>query len=187
MVNRGRTIAALAAVLAPAAPAFADVLEIQANGQAVMVSGPAQAPAAHAAPRAQTRLVAISRHLDDAGAQVELSPALLEAVAWTESRFNDRAVSPKGAVGVMQLMPETASRLGVDPARADQNIHGGAAYLRAMLEEFHGDLVLALAAYNAGPAAVHRYGGVPPYPETRAFVDSVLGYMADTATRETTR
>ena len=186
-MNLGRTIVALAALLAPAAPAFADVLEVQPNGQAVMVSGPAPKPAPHAAARSQTRLTAISRHLDDAGSRVELSPSLLEAVAWTESRFNPRAVSPAGAVGVMQLMPDTAAQLGVDPARADQNIHGGAAYLRAMLEQFHGDLVLALAAYNAGPAAVHRYNGVPPYPETRAFVESVLGYMAEKATRETTR
>ncbi len=184
-MNLGRTIVALAALLAPAAPAYADVLEIQPNGQAVMVSGP---PPASAAPRraaSPTRLAALAPHLSSAGARVELSPALLEAVAWTESRFDAHAVSPKGAIGVMQLMPETATTLGVDPREPGQNVRGGAAYLRAMLEEFDGDLVLALAAYNAGPAAVHRYNGVPPFPETRAFIDSVLGYMAETATRET--
>ncbi|HVZ99344.1 MAG TPA: lytic transglycosylase domain-containing protein [Caulobacterales bacterium] len=185
-MNLERTIVALAALLAPAAPAFADVLEITPSGQAIMVSGPAPSAARQPGANAPSgRLAAIAPHLNDAGARAELSPALLEAVAWTESRFNARAVSPAGAVGVMQLMPGTAAALGVDPRQPEQNVRGGAAYLRAMLEEFDGDLVLALAAYNAGPAAVHRYGGVPPYSETRAFIASVLGYMADAAAETT--
>lgn len=78
----------------------------------------------------------------------------------------------------MQLMPATAAQLGVDPQDPAQNIHGGARYLRQMLVEFDGDIELALAAYNAGPQAVRRFGGVPPYRETRAYVAAVLDYMA---------
>ena len=86
-------------------------------------------------------------------------PLLLEAVAWAESRFNTAARSPTGAIGVMQLMPGTAAELGVDPTDATANIHGGARYLRQMLVLFDGDIERALAAYNAGPAAVQRYNG----------------------------
>ncbi|MEJ0058527.1 MAG: lytic transglycosylase domain-containing protein [Terricaulis sp.] len=85
-----------------------------------------------------------------AGAQAALSPQLLEAVAWTESRFNPSARSPVGAIGAMQLMPATAAQLGVDPTQTSDNVRGGARYLRLMLQQFDGDLELALAAYNAG-------------------------------------
>jgi soluble lytic murein transglycosylase-like protein len=105
---------------------------------------------------------------------------MVEAVAWRESRFNPRAVSPKGAMGVMQLMPATAKALGVDPRDAGANIEGGAAYLAQLLNAFGGDLTLALAAYNAGPDAVRQYAGVPPFPETKAFVDAILNRLADT-------
>jgi soluble lytic murein transglycosylase-like protein len=123
---------------------------------------------------------------DRAGTATALSPLLLAAVARQESHYQSDAVSPKNARGVMQLMPGTARDLGVDARDPDQNINGGARYLRTLLDGFHGDLELALAAYNAGPAAVHRYGGVPPYAETRAYIDGVmrnLSLMAIAANR----
>lgn len=105
-----------------------------------------------------------------------LSPALVKAVIAAESNFNQVAVSKKGAQGLMQLMPETAAELGVKNAfAADQNVDGGARYLREMLDRYD-DLGSALAAYNAGPTAVDRYRGIPPYPETRDYVDRVLTY-----------
>jgi soluble lytic murein transglycosylase-like protein len=105
-----------------------------------------------------------------------LPPALVKAVIAAESDFDPRAVSRAGAQGLMQLMPTTAAVLGVaDPLESTQNVHGGVSYLRSLLDRY-GDLTRALAAYNAGPEAVDRYGGVPPYRETRAYVDRVLTY-----------
>jgi soluble lytic murein transglycosylase len=103
-------------------------------------------------------------------------PALVKAVIAAESHFNPQAVSPKGAQGLMQLMPATARDLGVsDPLEARDNVRGGTRYLRRLMDRY-GDLSRALAAYNAGPTAVDRYGGIPPYPETRQYVDRVLTY-----------
>ncbi len=103
-----------------------------------------------------------------------LEAALIKAVARIESCFDVRAVSRVGAQGLMQLMPQTASQLGVsDSFVADKNIRGGAAYLRAMLDRFNGNVGLALAAYNAGPQAVAKYGGIPPYRETQDYVRRV--------------
>lgn len=100
--------------------------------------------------------------------------AFLRAVIHAESAFNPRAMSIKGAQGLMQLMPGTASDLGVmDAFNSDQNIRGGARYLGSLLQDFNGDEQLAAAAYNAGPAAVQHYGGVPPYAETRVYVQRV--------------
>lgn len=104
-----------------------------------------------------------------------LPPALVKAVIATESNFNATAVSAKGALGLMQLMPETAEMLGVDPLRVDENVDGGTRYLRHLWDHF-GDLSNALAAYNAGPESVDRYGGIPPYPETQQYVRRVLAY-----------
>ena len=102
---------------------------------------------------------------------------LVEAVIATESAFDPRALSAKGAQGLMQLMPDTADRFGVaNPWDPEQNIAGGTAYLRWLIDEFNDDPRRVLAAYNAGERAVTRYGGVPPYPETRGFVDRVLTY-----------
>jgi soluble lytic murein transglycosylase-like protein len=102
-----------------------------------------------------------------------LDAALVQAVIWQESRFCPTAVSPKGAIGLGQLMPATAAELGVDPWSVDQNLWGTANYLRAQYDAF-GDWQLALAAYNAGPGNVSRYGGIPPFDETRNYVRSVL-------------
>lgn len=109
----------------------------------------------------------------------DLDPALVLEVVRAESNFNPRARSHKGALGLMQLIPETARRFGVkDPYDPVQNLRGGMAYLRWLQERFDGDLRLTLAGYNAGEAAVERHGGVPPYDETRAYVVKILARYA---------
>jgi len=103
-------------------------------------------------------------------------PALVKAVIAAESAFDPQALSHKGAQGLMQLMPKTAAGLGVEDAfEPRQNVRGGVNYLREMLDRY-GDVTTAVAAYNAGPTAVDRYGGIPPYRETRDYVDRVLTY-----------
>jgi soluble lytic murein transglycosylase-like protein len=110
-----------------------------------------------------------------AGREHNLDVDLLASLVNAESGGNARAVSPKGARGLMQLMPATAAALGVDDSfEPEQNVRGGAAYLDALLTCYHDNVALALAAYNAGPAAVARYHGVPPYYETRAYVARVI-------------
>ncbi|MCH8273674.1 MAG: lytic transglycosylase domain-containing protein [Armatimonadetes bacterium] len=111
---------------------------------------------------------------DSAADEFGLDRALFRALIGAESGWNSRAVSPKGAQGLAQLMPATAGSLGVtEPFDPAQNLRGGARYLRRMLDEF-GTVDLALAAYNAGPGAVRRYGGIPPYSETQAYVRKIL-------------
>ena len=120
------------------------------------------------------RLDAYAPTIRAASAKYGVDPALVRAVIHAESAFNPRAVSAKGAQGLMQLMPSTASDMGVNNAfDARQNIRGGARYLARLLKTFHGDARLAAAAYNAGPDAVQKYGGVPPYAETRVYVRRV--------------
>jgi len=107
-----------------------------------------------------------------------LDEALVKAVIKVESDYNPRAVSRKGALGLMQLLPSTAKLLKVmDPMNPEENVRGGSRYLREMLDQFDGNLELALAAYNAGPNAVRRHGGIPPYEETRDYVTRVKKYM----------
>lgn len=113
-----------------------------------------------------------------AAQRYELSPWLLDALARSESGYRADVVSSAGAIGVMQLMPGTARELGVDPRDPVQNILGGAAYLRRMLDRFDGNLDLALAAYNAGSGSVDRHGGVPPFRETRDYVQRNLERLA---------
>jgi soluble lytic murein transglycosylase-like protein len=113
--------------------------------------------------------------VNEASGRYRLDPDLVSSVIKAESGFNVRAVSPKGAQGLMQLMPDTASKLGVPDAFDPQaNVEGGTRYLRELLERCNFDLVKALAAYNAGPLRVEQYGGVPPYHETRAYVARVV-------------
>jgi soluble lytic murein transglycosylase-like protein len=187
MTHRLRLLlcAAAVGVALAATSARADVLEIDEAGNVIVHAAPrptAPTPSA-VAPR---RPSSLSPLFAMAAARADVSADLLEAVAWTESRFRPGAVSPKGARGPMQLMPATARMLGVtDIADPAQNILGGAAYLRSMLQQFDGDIVLALAAYNAGPGAVRRYGGVPPYAETQTYVERVLARLA--AQAETSR
>jgi soluble lytic murein transglycosylase-like protein len=117
--------------------------------------------------------VLVTKAADDWG----LPPALLHLVAKAESGYNNGAVSPKGAIGIMQLMPGTAAALNADPNNPEQNVEAGARYLRELLVQYkdHPDqLRLALAAYNAGPGAVKRYNGVPPYRETRLYVEKIV-------------
>ena len=117
----------------------------------------------------------IPKLLARAGSAHDLDVELLASVIRAESGGNIRAVSRAGARGLMQLMPGTAAQLGVaDSFRADQNIDGGTAYLNALLLRYHDNLAFALAAYNAGPAAVDRYHGIPPYRETRAYVARII-------------
>lgn len=115
---------------------------------------------------------------EEAADRYNISVDLLKAVAKAESGFNPNAVSKAGAIGVMQLMPATARSLGVtDPYDARQNIMGGAKYLKENLDRFNGNVSFALAAYNAGPNSVQKYGGIPPYSETQNYVKTVTSYM----------
>lgn len=117
--------------------------------------------------------------INDAAQRNGVDPALLKGLIRQESNFNPNARSGAGAVGLTQLMPSTAAGLGVgDPTDPAQAIEGGARYLKQQLDRFGGDPGKALAAYNAGPGAVQRFGGVPPYAETQDYVQKVLGYAA---------
>jgi hypothetical protein len=138
-----------------------------------MVSDPPAAPVTTAEPKLTN--ADVHQLIARAGSDHNLDVDLLASVVRAESGGNTLAVSRTGAQGLMQLMPGTAAQLGVkDSFRADQNINGGTAYLDALLLRYHDNLALALAAYNAGPAAVDKYHGVPPYRETRAYVARVI-------------
>lgn len=119
----------------------------------------------------------VANLLNQASNRYALPTGLLTAVAWNESRFQSAALSPKGAVGVMQLMDGTARNLGVDRYDLSQNILGGAAYLKQMMTRYDGDISLAVAAYNAGPGAVDQHRGIPPFPQTQNYVRNVMGSL----------
>ena len=117
------------------------------------------------------------RLIREAATKYQLSPALIKAIIKAESNFNPRAVSKKGARGLMQIMPENLAPLNItDPFNPRQNIMGGSRYFRDLHERYQGQLPLVLAAYNAGPTAVDQYQDIPPYPETQEYVKKVMKY-----------
>jgi soluble lytic murein transglycosylase-like protein len=150
----------------------------RAGAPAVPATGPAglqPAPPASASPLKQVapEQLAPEKLANAAAAKYGLPPSLVRSVMKAESGFQPRAVSPKGAIGLMQLMPGTAQSLGVDPYDPAQNVDAGTRYLRELLEKYHGLLRHALAAYNAGPEAVEKHGGVPPFAETLDYIRRV--------------
>lgn len=119
----------------------------------------------------------IQEVVDDMACKYELPAKLITAMIKVESGFNPRAVSPEGACGLMQLMPGTARMMGVKNVfEIRQNVEGGCRYMKQLMDQFDGDVELALAAYNAGPSSVEKYRGVPPYRQTRSYVKKVLAH-----------
>ncbi|MFC1840788.1 lytic transglycosylase domain-containing protein [Thermodesulfobacteriota bacterium] len=115
--------------------------------------------------------------INQASKQFNLKPSLVKAVIMVESGFDPKAISKKGAQGLMQLMPKTAADMAVeDPHNPEENIFGGTRYLSKLMERFKNDIKLALAAYNAGPERVEEYKGVPPFPETERFINKVMSF-----------
>jgi soluble lytic murein transglycosylase-like protein len=147
--------------------------------QAAPIQGDQDKPAPHSELQASAKNIEppvdLNEVVNAASGTYRLDPDLVNSVIRAESGFNVRAVSPKGAQGLMQLMPQTASQLGVQNAFDPQaNVEGGTKYLRELLERYDFDLIKALAAYNAGPQRVEQYGGVPPYYETKAYVARIV-------------
>lgn len=178
------------------ADARAEVFELAGNGNFVQISQPAWRPEPAAIAENYPPVVVqpspivmagagagtIRQHIQMAAQQYGISGDLVDAVAWQESRYNPRARSSTGAIGVMQLMPGTARDLGVsNPHDVRQNVAGGAAYLREQLDRFGNNIPLALAAYNAGPGAVRKYGGIPPYRETQNYVRRIMQRLSETS------
>lgn len=165
-------------LIAVATPAQAEVIEVDPSGSFRRFDAPAIFTSDAVTPIARESIVpaagsAVDRAIAEASRVHGVDRRLLEAVAWQESRGRMNAVSPKGASGVMQLMPATAAELGVRRDDLRENIHGGAIYLRRQIDRF-GSVPLALAAYNAGPGAVARYSGIPPFRETRDYVVRIM-------------
>lgn len=184
------------AALLPAA-ARADVLEVGSGGAHWIAGGGSQArqaiplaqgsavPSGQATPELATPGVppAYAAKVKELSARYDLSPALIEAVVWQESRWQPGARSPVGARGLAQLMPGTAQALGVNPDDPFANLEGGARYLRYLLDHFGGDIEKALAAYNAGPGRVEQAGGIPRIRETQTYVTAVIGRLSDHSRR----
>jgi soluble lytic murein transglycosylase-like protein len=164
---------------APAAPAVAAAPSTPFNAQLASAMGPSSATATTAttATAAATGGTPYAAEISAAATRNGVDPNVLSGLIRAESNFDPNATSPAGAQGLTQLMPGTAAGLGVtNPLDPAQSIEGGARYLRQQLDHFGGDVTKALAAYNAGPGAVERFGGVPPYEETQSYVRRVLGY-----------
>jgi soluble lytic murein transglycosylase-like protein len=188
-------LGALAAgCLAGPAAANADVLEIGQGGATWIAGGPATEPVG-ALPTGQAHATPITQAPDSAGpqqwrghvahlaAKYDVSPSLIEAMIWQESRWQTNARSPVGARGLAQLMPGTARQLGVNPDDPLANLEGGVRYLRQQLDAFDGDVEKALAAYNAGPARVARADGVPNIRETQNYVAVIMARLAQPVRR----
>lgn len=167
--------------------ALAQVLSIGDNGQAQWMCTRGQnqnrqtAPYAHRSIMGQKwsqKALAYRAMIDQAAQLYNLSPDLIESVIAQESGFNPKALSPKGAIGLMQLMPATANAYHVDPYDPEQNIKGGTAYLRYLMDMFDGHIDLVLGAYNAGQGAILKYKGLPPYAETKAYLARNLDNLA---------
>jgi soluble lytic murein transglycosylase-like protein len=165
-------LASLQPVGAPSAPSTAFASSLKAATATAASTTPTATTGA--APAGATPFAA---EIDAAAARNGVDPALLRGLIRQESNFNPAAASPAGAHGLCQLMPATAAGLGVtNPSDPVQNIEGGAKYLKQQLDRFGGDVSKALAAYNAGPGAVQKYNGVPPYAETQNYVAKVTAY-----------
>ena len=196
--------ATLAGALALAAvPACADVMEVNGESSAWIALAKASAPSAEPqTPTQPAGEVPQDVHTPDEAIadperhraklpepfredvimlarRFDISPALIEALVWQESRWRTNAVSPVGARGLAQLMPGTARDLGVDANDPRQNLEGGARYLREQLDRFGGDIEKALAAYNAGPGRVQRAGGIPRIRETQNYVAAIMGRLSN--------
>lgn len=174
----------------------ADVLEIGPHGALWVAGGPQHVESAveavEAAPEVSAPFTEIAStagprqwraRVAELSVKYDISPTLLEALVWQESRWREGAVSPVGARGLTQLMPGTARELGVNPHDPSANLEGGARYLRAQLDTFGGDLEKALAAYNAGPGRVHKAGGIPRIRETQNYVAAILGRLSEPVRR----
>ncbi len=178
--------AATFTLLLVAWPTAAAVFEVAGDGTmerldppVVAAAGPVHIRASGPATAARAR--EFRPEVDAAARRYEVSPALVDAIARVESHYDPAAVSLKRAAGIMQLMPGTARAMGVERADPAANICGGTAYLRVLLNRFDGDVVRTIAAYNAGPGAVVRAGGVPRTPETVSYVAAVLDRLAAAA------
>jgi hypothetical protein len=164
------------------AATFETVEPATSGGGAVETWGPAVPSRAITTMNQALIPVQYADAVEFAAASANISPTLLAALIWQESRWNPRAVSRKGAMGLTQLMPGTARQLGVNPADPLANLVGGARYLRQLLDQFDGNVEKALAAYNAGPGRVRSAGGIPAIAETQNYVSSIVRRIANTAT-----
>lgn len=157
------------------------IAKIEKNGQADGLTSGTTSTSTSNATASSTVSGNFSDLINQASQKYGVSAGLIQSIIKAESNFNPNAVSSAGAQGLMQLMPGTARGLGVtdslDPA---QNIEGGTKFLRRLLDHYDGNVRLAVAAYNAGPGAVDKYGGIPPYQETQTYVNRVLGYYQST-------
>jgi len=157
-----------------ARPSRVPLLKTAANGTALRATQSSFATSSDMSTAEQANREKIEQMIREVSARYRVDPALVRAVMQTESNWNSSAVSRKGALGLMQLVPGTAQQLGVHNAfDPKQNLDGGVRYLHTLLERYNGDLDKALAAYNAGPGAVDRAGGIPRYRETRNYVQKV--------------
>lgn len=205
-VARRASAAVLAAAAFVSSPAGAQVMDISSDGTVTVRRGngaatfePSEGSSSSAAGAVETWGPAIPSRavttinqalipvqyadaVQFAASSANISPTLLAALIWQESRWNPRAVSRKGAMGLTQLMPGTARDLGVNAADPLANLVGGARYLRRLLDQFDGNVEKALAAYNAGPGRVRSAGGIPQIAETQNYVASIVRRVANTTT-----